>query len=549
MKSKQQDICIFVEKLVGVVSAVSVLLFLLRFSPLCKFVVPACYVCDILFVMLLFFRLKLYGAVEYLGTWQNLVDLLSAVPVVVLFARYSKLFQFITPLNSFCLFRLLNIIQLTKHSALAKKHFQHICFIVILIETAAILGANVLFRSFFNAPLIERYIAEYERFPSNPEYLMKDDENVILVYKNGTIQSRKGFIRDKKTHFAISNSSIEYLIRIKFSKDNVVSDGKINAPKCGIIVKSPELLATFNWLMLLLLLPAIIMFVVILWRDILSKDAKRIDVAAGAMKSGNFSAFDEELKAIEQGNKDEIAHLYAGLNNLRRRFPEILEKQPEATTELAETIEPVEAAPAIEAAPLAAAELTEPAERTASVATIESVAPEPMEAELELEPEAAPTEAVEEAETIEEVGAVAEIKPEPIENTEALALANPAESVEEVPMLETEAFEAAAPADDEAETAEAVAELTEPVELAGAVEAESELEPEAVSIEAVEEAAPVVEAFSDEAEPVDEVETIAEIESETTEPAEEATPVAVHEPHHSGGLLAAALKKQQQHTD
>lgn len=514
MKSKQQSICDLVEKLVGVVSAVSVLLFLLRFSPLCKFVVPACYVFDILFVMLLFLRLKLYGAVEYLGTWQNLVDLLSAVPAVVLFSRHSSLFQFITPLGCFCLFRLLNIIQLAKHSALAKKHFQHICFIIILIETATILGANVLFRSFFNAPLIEKYTAEYERFPSNPEYLMKDDENVILVYKNGTIQSRKGFIRDKKTHFAICNSASEYLVKMKFSKESIVSDGKINAPKCGIIVKSPELLATFNWLMLLLLLPAIIMFAVILLRDILSKDAKRLTVAADAMKSGNFSAFDEELKAVEQGGKDEIALLYQSIDSARHNFSPKTE-EPEAV-ELAEITEPLEAE---------SATATE-AETEASTATVESVeAAAPLDAAPETVASAVPVEA-EPATAVESVEA--EPKIEPAEIAEAASL-------EPEAVAPVELVEAAAPADDEAEPAEAVAEIAEPVELAEAQPLEAE--PETAVAEAIEEAASL------------ETEPSAELTQETAvaEPAEaieEAATLVEHEPPRSGGLLALALKKR-----
>lgn len=505
MKSKQQSICNLVEKLVGVVSAVSVSLFLLRFSPLCKFVVPACYVFDILFVMLLFLRLKLYGAVEYLGTWQNLVDLLSAVPAVVLFSRHSSLFQFITPLGCFCLFRLLNIIQLAKHSAFAKKHFQHICFIIILIETATILGANVLFRSFFNAPLIERYTTEYERFPSNPEYLMKDDENVILVYKNGTIQSRKGFIRDKKTHFAICNSASEYLIKMKFSKESIVSDGKINAPKCGIIVKSPELLATFNCLMLLLLLPAIIMFAVILLRDILSKDAKRLAVAADAMQSGNFSAFDEELKAVEQGGKDEIELLYQSIDSARHNFSPKTE-EPEAV-ELAEITEPLEA-------------------ETATATEAETEAAAPLDAAPETVASAVPVE-VEPATAVESVEA--EPKIEPAEIAEAAPL-------EPEAVAPVELVEAAASADDEAEPAEAVAEIAELVELA-----------EAQPLEAEPKAA-VAEAQQLEAEPL-ETEPSAELAQETAvaEPAEvieEAAPLVEHEPPRSGGLLALALKKR-----
>ena len=505
MKSKQQNVCDLVERLTGIVSMFSVFAFLLKFTPLCRYVLPACYVFDILFVMLLFLRLKLYGAVEYLGTWQNLVDLLSAVPAVVLFSRHSSLFQFITPLGCFCLFRLLNIIQLAKHSALAKKHFQHICFIIILIETAAILGANVLFRSFFNAPLIEKYTAEYERFPSNPEYLMKDDENVILVYKNGTIQSRKGFIRDKKTHFAICNSASEYLVKMKFSKESIVSDGKINAPKCGIIVKSPELLATFNWLMLLLLLPAIIMFAVILLRDVLSKDAKRLAVAADAMQSGNFAAFDEELKAVEQGGKDEIASLYQSIDSARQNFSPKTEV-PEAV-ELAEITEPLEAE---------SATATE-AETEASTATVESV-----ETEAAALLDAAP-------ETVASAVPV-EVAPE-IEPAE-IAEAAPLELEAVAPV---ELVEAAASADDETEPAEAVPEIAEPVELAEAQQLEAE--PETAVAETIEEAASL------------ETEPYAELAQETVvaEPAEaieEAAPLVEHEPPRSGGLLALALKKR-----
>ncbi len=516
MKSKQLSICDLVEKLVGVVSAVSVLLFLIRFSPLCKFVVPACYVFDILFVMLLFLRLKLYGAVEYLGTWQNLVDLLSAVPAVVLFSRYSSLFQFITPLGCFCLFRLLNIIQFAKHSALAKKHFQHICFIIILIETAAILGANVLFRSFFNAPLIEKYTAEYERFPSNPEYLMKDDENVILVYKNGTIQSRKGFIRDKKTHFAICNSASEYLVKMKFSKESIVSDSKINAPKCGIIVKSPELLTTFNWLMLLLLLPAIIMFAVILLRDILSKDAMRLAVAADAMQSGNFAAFDEELKAVEQDGKDEIELLYQSIDSARHNFSPKTEV-PEAV-ELAEITEPLEA-------------------ETATTTEAETEAAAPLDAAPETVASAVPVEA-EPATAVESVEVAPEI--EPAEIAEAAPLE--AEAVAPVELVE-----AAAPADDEAEPAEVVAEIAEPVELAEAQPLEAE--PETAVAKTIEEAEPEIE-LAEIAEAASlETESPAELAQETVvaEPAEvieEAAPLVEHEPPRSGGLLALALKKR-----
>lgn len=503
MKSKQQSICDLVEKLVGVVSAVSVLLFLLRFSPLCKFVMPACYVFDILFVMLLFLRLKLYGAVEYLGTWQNLVDLLSAMPVAVLFARHSPFFQFIMPVSCFSFFRLLNIIPPVKDSLLAKKHFQHICFIVIVVEVAAALALNVFFRSYFDRPLIESYTAEYERFPSNPEYLMKDDENVILVYKNGTIQSRKGFIRDKKTHFAICNSASEYLVKMKFSKESIVSDGKINAPKCGIIVKSPELLATFNWLMLLLLLPAIIMFAVILLRDILSKDAKRLAVAADAMQSGNFSAFDEELKAVEQGGKDEIALLYQSIDSARHNFSPKTEV-PEAV-ELAETTEPLEA----ESATATEAETEAP---LSAVESMEAEAAAPLAAEPETVASAVPVE-VAPATAVESVEAEPEI--EPAEIAEAAPL-------EPEAVAPVELVEAAASADDETEPAEAVPEIAEPVELAEAQPLEAEPLETEPSVELAQETAV----------------------AEPAEAMEEAAPLVEHEPPRSGGLLALALKKR-----
>ena len=557
MKGRQQDMCKIVEKLTGVASLFSVLLFLLRFSPICKYVVPACYVFDILFVMLIFLRFKLYGAVEYLGTWQNIVDLLSAVPVAVLFARHSPLFQFIMPLGCFSFFRLLNIIPPVKDSLLAKKHFQHICFIIIVVEVAAALTLNVFFRSYFDRPLIESYTAEYERFPSNPEYLMKDDENVILVYKNGTIQSRKGFIRDKKTHSAICNSSSEYLIKIRFSEGNVVSDGKINAPKCGIIVKSPELFGTFNCLMLLMLLPAVIMFAVILLRDILSKDAKRLAVAAEAVQSGIFSAFDEELKAVGQGSKDEIAQLYQSIDSARHNFSPKTEKLE--ATELAETAEPLEAETVA-----AAAEATKPMEAESAITEAETeaiagialpaqvdeiapvvmaepvvVEPEQIEAAAEideLESEIAEAENVEQAlpveaaeaelnEPVELAEAAEPLEAEPVELAEAVQAepATAAESVEAEPEIEpaeiaeaaplepeavapVELVEAAAPADDEAEPAEAVPEIAEPLELAEAQPLE--VEPETAVAETIEEAVPFVE----------------------------------HEPPRSGGLLALALK-------
>ena len=518
MKGRQQDICKIVEKLTGVASLFSVLLFLLRFSPICKYVVPACYVFDILFVMLIFLRFKLYGAVEYLGTWQNIVDLLSAVPVAVLFARHSPLFQFIMPLGCFSFFRLLNIIPPVKDSLLAKKHFQHICFIIIVVEVAAALALNVFFRSYFDRPLIESYTAEYERFPSNPEYLMKDDENVILVYKNGTIQSRKGFIRDKKTHSAIANSSSEYLIKIRFSEGNVVSDGKINAPKCGIIVKSPELFGTFNCLMLLMLLPAVIMFAVILLRDILSKDAKRLAVAAEAVQSGNFSAFDEELKAVGQGSKDEIAQLYQSIDSARHNFSPKTD-EPEAV-ELAETTEPLETESAI--APL------EAEVATAAEAKTEAEAP------LAAEPEAvAPVELVEAAaaEAIEEAETAAA---EPLEAEVSAEVAAQAELNEPVEVLEAAPLETVEAAPEIAAQTEE-ADLAEPLELAEAQPLE--VEPETAVAETIEEAASL------------ETEPSAELAQETAvaEPAEvieEAAPLVEHEPPRSGGLLALALKKR-----
>ncbi|MBR4823776.1 MAG: hypothetical protein IKZ86_03195, partial [Spirochaetaceae bacterium] len=81
MMSKQQNVCDLVEKLTGIASMFSVFAFLLKFTPLCRFALPACYVFDILFVMLLFLRIKLYGFIEYLGSWQNIVDLFAAIPV------------------------------------------------------------------------------------------------------------------------------------------------------------------------------------------------------------------------------------------------------------------------------------------------------------------------------------------------------------------------------------------------------------------------------------------------------------------------------------
>lgn len=515
MMSKQQNVCNLVEKLTGVASLFSVLLFLLRFSSICKYVVPACYVFDILFVMLIFLRFKLYGAVEYLGTWQNIVDLLSAVPVAVLFARHSPLFQFIMPLGCFSFFRLLNIIPPVKDSLLAKKHFQHICFIIIVVEVAAALALNVFFRSYFDRPLIESYTAEYERFPSNPEYLMKDDENVILVYKNGTIQSRKGFIRDKKTHSAIANSSSEYLIKIRFSEGNVVSDGKINAPKCGIIVKSPELFGTFNCLMLLMLLPAVIMFAVILLRDILSKDAKRLAVAAEAVQSGNFSAFDEELKAVEQGDKDEIALLYLSIDSARQNFSPKTD-EPEAV-ELAETAESLEAETVA-----AAAEATKPMEAESAIteAETEAIAGIALPAQVdEIAPVVMAEPVVVEPEQIEAAAEIDELESE-IAEAENVEQALPVEAAEAELNEPVELAEAAEPLE------------AEPVELAEAVQAEQEIEPAELA-----EAAPL------------ETAALAELAPETTvaEPAEaieEAAPLVEHEPPRSGGLLALALKKR-----
>ena len=305
MMSKQQNVCDLVEKLTGIASMFSVFAFLLKFTPLCRFALPACYVFDILFVMLLFLRIKLYGFIEYLGSWQNIVDLFAAIPVVALFARHTELFHFIAPAGWFTIFRLLNIIPLVKKDpAFAQKHFKHICLNVIFVQTVFILVLTHFFYVFFDRPLIEKYTAEYERFPANPEYLMKNDENVVLVYKNGTIQSRKGFIRDKKTHFSICNSPYEYLIRIKFSKENVISDGKISAPKCGIIVSSPELLETYNLMMIAMFLFVCGIFAVILWRDLLSKDGQKIAVAADAIKSGDFAKFAEENAKIEKSGKD-----------------------------------------------------------------------------------------------------------------------------------------------------------------------------------------------------------------------------------------------------
>ena len=370
MKSKQQNVCDLVERLTGIVSMFSVFAFLLKFTPFCRFVLPACYVFDILFVMLLFLRFKLYGFIEYLGSWQNIVDFFAAIPVVVLFARHTELFQFISPAAWFTIFRLLNIIPLIKKdSAFAQRHFKHICFSVILLEVVFILVLTQFFYALFNKPLVEHYTAEYERFPSNPEYLMKNDENVVLVYKNGTIQSRKGFIRDKKTHFAICNSPYEYLIRIKFSKESVVSDGKISAPKCGIIVSSPELLFTFNWLMIAMFLFVCGIFAVILWRDLLSKDGQKIALAANAIKSGDFAKFEEENARIEKSGRDEIALLYQAIDSGRHNFCPKTEAGGGELEEAAEFAVPEEAE---ELSVLAEAETLEPAEEVESVAEAET---------------------------------------------------------------------------------------------------------------------------------------------------------------------------------
>ena len=510
MMSKQQNVCDLVEKLTGVVSLFSVFAFLLRFTPVCRFVVPVCYVCDILFVMLIFLRLKLYGAVEYLGSWQNIVDLFSAVPIIVLFARQTSAFQLLTPAASFTLFRLLNIIPVVKSSELAKKHFKHICFWLILIETFAIFGMNVFFRSFFNKPVIERYTSEYERFPSNPEYLMKNDANVILVYKNGTIQSRKGFIRDKKTHFAIANSSSEYLIKISFSEESILSDGKINAPKCGIIVKSPELLAMFDYLMLIMMLPAIIMIIVILWRDLLSKDAKRLGVAADAVKSGDFSDFDEELKLIEKSDKNELSLLYSELDNLRQRLPDILKH-----TDVAESEQLTENEASAEAGGVAVAPALEPEKN--SETAVESV-----NAEDKPVVEPGPVETVEaEAEPVvePEPAEAVEAEAEPVVEPELVKLAEAETELESAEVLELEVESAVVPEPDELVEADEVhvAEPAEQIELA---------EAENTEIEAAELA-----------EPVEEIEPI----EDDASPSHSSTTEQKH-----SGLLAMALKKRGQ---
>lgn len=472
MMSKQQNVCDLVEKLTGIVSMFSVFAFLLKFTPLCRFVLPACYVFDILFVMLLFLRIKLYGFIEYLGSWQNIVDLFAAIPVAVLFARHTELFRFIAPAGWFTIFRLLNIIPLVKKDpAFAQKHFKHICLNVIFVQTVFILVLTHFFYVFFDRPLIEKYTAEYERFPANPEYLMKNDENVVLVYKNGTIQSRKGFIRDKKTHFSICNSPYEYLIRIKFSKENVISDGKISAPKCGIIVSSPELLETYNLMMIAMFLFVCGIFAVILWRDLLSKDGQKIAVAADAIKSGDFAKFAEENARIEKSGKDEIALLYQAIDSARYNFSQ-------------KTAELVEAAEADEHGGFAKAveELGEPE-------FAGDVSAEPVAAAEFAEPEKL-------AEPIEELS-----EPEEAETLE------PAEEAEVVAEAETSV---------EAESAE-VAEAVETLEAVS--------EPEALS------------------EPI---ETVSE--PELLEPVEAVEPAEV-EPHHSGGLLAMALKKRGQSTN
>ncbi len=511
MKSKQQNVCDLVERLTGIVSMFSVFAFLLKFTPLCRYVLPACYVFDILFVMLLFLRFKLYGFIEYLGSWQNTVDFFAAIPVVVLFARHTELFQFISPAAWFTIFRLLNIIPLIKKdSAFAQRHFKHICFSVILLEVVFILVLTHFFYALFNKPLIEHYTAEYERFPSNPEYLMKNDEDVVLVYKNGTIQSRKGFIRDKKTHFAICNSPYEYLIRIKFSKENIVSDGKISAPKCGIIVSSPELLFTFNWLMIAMFLFVCGIFAVILWRDRLSKDGKRIALAADTIKSGDFAKFDEENAGIEKDGKDEIALLYQAIDSERHNFS----PKTELDSELEEAAEFAVPEQAEELSVFAEAEALEPAEEAEPIAEAETEAAAPLAAEPETVASAVPIEAESEIE-LAEIAEAAPIEPETVAPVELV--------------------EADAPADDEAEPLEAIAEIAEPFELAEAQPLEAE--PETAVAETIEEAEPL------------ETEPSAELAQETAvaEPAEaieEAAPLVEHDPPHSGGLLALALKKR-----
>ena len=511
MMSKQQNVCDLVERLTGIVSMFSVFAFLLKFTPLCRFVLPACYVFDILFVMLLFLRIKLYGFIEYLGSWQNTVDFFVAIPVVVLFARHTELFQFIAAAGWFTIFRLLNIIPLVKKdSAFAQRHFKHICFSVILLEVVFILVLTQFFYALFNKPLIEHYTAEYERFPSNPEYLMKNDENVVLVYKNGTIQSRKGFIRDKKTHFAICNSPYEYLIRIKFSKENIVSDGKISAPKCGIIVSSPELLFTFNWLMIAMFLFVCGIFAVILWCDRLSKDGKKIALAANTIKSGDFAKFDEENTGIEKDGKDEIALLYQAIDSERHNFSPKT-KLDVNLEEAAEFAVPEEAE---ELSVLAEAETLEPAEEVESVAEAETEAAAPLAAEPETVASAVPIEAESEIE-LAEIAEAAPIEPETVAPVELV--------------------EADAPADDEAEPEIEPAEIAEPFELAEAQPLEAE--PETAVAETIEEAEPL------------ETEPSAELAQETAvaEPAEaikEAAPLVEHDPPHSGGLLALALKKR-----
>ena len=98
-----------------------------------------------------------------------------------------------------------------------------------------------------------------------------------------------------------------------------------------------------------------------------------------------------------------------------------------------------------------------------------------------------------------------------------------------------ELVEADAPADDEAEPLEAIAEIAEPFELDEAEPLEAE--PETAVAETIEEAASL------------ETEPSVELAQETAvaEPAEaieEAAPLVEHEPPHSGGLLALALKKR-----
>ncbi|NLK45187.1 MAG: ion transporter [Treponema sp.] len=328
-RNDSQNTVDFAEKLIGVISFFSIVLFLLKFTPLYLFVFPISSIFDILFSMLIFFRIKQYGFFAYFKSFQKIIDFLAAVPIIVLLARSSSIFHAVTPLSWFSFFRLLNIIPLIKRkSEFAKKHFYNICFLIIAVEITAVLIIHVFVRNVFNRTLIEKYTTEYESFQSSLEDLMENDENVILVYKNGIIQSRKGFIRDKKTHALICNSDSEYMVKINFSTENIVSDEKIIMPKNGIVVSSPEILSDFNLLMIMLYLLIFGTFVAVLWHDSLSKDGKKLAIIANSIKTEDYSSFLEELRLLENYKNakktqkdDELTNVYRMVEKLRQSVP------------------------------------------------------------------------------------------------------------------------------------------------------------------------------------------------------------------------------------